>query len=513
MIELSLILVCSIVQTQDLSEQILVSVVMSIYNTGRYLQESINSLIYQTLDFEKHIQLILVNDGSNDFSETICLHYQAKYPNNIVYKYQDNKGPSAARNLGLQFAKGLFINFLDSDDKWDPDALKILVSFIKNTDNVSIVTGRMQLFEAETGYHILDYKFSSTRVVDLQVDYDNIQLSAATCLIKRESLKGLAFCEQLRHQEDAHLINRILLNNSKIGIVKEALYYCRRRKDHSSSVQTSSYSRSYYLDSPQYFAKDLISVCCTKLGRVPLFIQYVIMYDLQWKLHGGIPSILSESEYVYFLVLITDILKDIEPSIIIQQKYLTMEEKIACLSQRAGYDIRPLFVFRNNCYYLCDTVIIDSSKTGNFITWLSVHITQDNIHLLGRDECLLDRDSYSYILKTSTKIISPTYRDYPEANKYTIFGLFQKGRTVAFSFPVPEKDEEICLFVRYSNHEYQIPFSFTSSHRFSRLVRNQLYSNGYTIGVDSIGNLNIQSFKLGFYLRTAFQCFWRMLTA
>ena len=58
------------------------SVIMAVYNTGGFLDESIGSLIKQTIGFEK-IQLILINDGSYDNSEEICLKYKKKYPNNI----------------------------------------------------------------------------------------------------------------------------------------------------------------------------------------------------------------------------------------------------------------------------------------------------------------------------------------------------------------------------------------------------------------------------------------------
>jgi glycosyltransferase involved in cell wall biosynthesis len=62
------------------SKCFLFSVIISIYNTGRYLDDAIGSLINQTIDF-KNIQVILVNDGSEDQTEEICLKYQKKYKN------------------------------------------------------------------------------------------------------------------------------------------------------------------------------------------------------------------------------------------------------------------------------------------------------------------------------------------------------------------------------------------------------------------------------------------------
>ena len=65
----------------------LFSVIMPVYNTEEYLEEAIQSVIEQTIGFEENIQLILINDGSTDNSESICKKYQKKYKNNIIYNY------------------------------------------------------------------------------------------------------------------------------------------------------------------------------------------------------------------------------------------------------------------------------------------------------------------------------------------------------------------------------------------------------------------------------------------
>ena len=93
------------------------SVVIPIYNVEKYLEETIESVVNQSIGFKKNIQMILVNDGSPDNCEDICLKYKQKYPQNIIYIKQENQGVSAARNNGKKFAEGKYINFIDSDDK------------------------------------------------------------------------------------------------------------------------------------------------------------------------------------------------------------------------------------------------------------------------------------------------------------------------------------------------------------------------------------------------------------
>lgn len=100
------------------------SIVMPVYNVEEYLRESIDSVINQSIGFSDNIQLILINDGSPDNADEICLEYKGKFPDNIIYINKENEGVSVARNIGLDEAKGKYINFLDSDDYLDSDALK-----------------------------------------------------------------------------------------------------------------------------------------------------------------------------------------------------------------------------------------------------------------------------------------------------------------------------------------------------------------------------------------------------
>lgn len=89
-----------------------ISIIVPIYNEAVWLNRCIDSILNQTYqDFE----LLLINDGSSDESEEICLSYM-KIDDKIHYIYQENKGISAARNLGLNQARGEYITFIDADD-------------------------------------------------------------------------------------------------------------------------------------------------------------------------------------------------------------------------------------------------------------------------------------------------------------------------------------------------------------------------------------------------------------
>lgn len=104
-----------------------ISVIVPVYNVLPYLRRCINSLIEQTYS---NLEIILVDDGSTDGSETICDEYVAGH-SNIIVIHQKNSGQAAARNLGIETAAGEWIGFLDSDDWIEPEMYETLINLAK----------------------------------------------------------------------------------------------------------------------------------------------------------------------------------------------------------------------------------------------------------------------------------------------------------------------------------------------------------------------------------------------
>ena len=95
------------------------SVIIPVYNVEEYLVETLDSVVNQTMD---NYEIILVNDGSTDNSQSIIDDYAKRYEN-IVSIYQENSGPGKARNKGIDVSRGEYIIFVDSDDIIPRDAL------------------------------------------------------------------------------------------------------------------------------------------------------------------------------------------------------------------------------------------------------------------------------------------------------------------------------------------------------------------------------------------------------
>lgn len=106
----------------------LVSVIMPIYNTERYLEETLNSIFEQSY---KNIEIVLVDDCSKDRSAEIIADLMKTHPEIVYYLQERNMGAGAARNKSLELAKGQYVAFLDSDDTWKNDKIERQLSLMK----------------------------------------------------------------------------------------------------------------------------------------------------------------------------------------------------------------------------------------------------------------------------------------------------------------------------------------------------------------------------------------------
>lgn len=117
------------------TEKALISICVPIYNTRKYLTRCIKSLLAQTY---QNLEIILVDDGSTDQSDLICDEY-AKLDSRVIVKHKPNGGEASARNAALAAASGEYVMFIDSDDEYLPNAVRLLVDGIaKNNADLAI---------------------------------------------------------------------------------------------------------------------------------------------------------------------------------------------------------------------------------------------------------------------------------------------------------------------------------------------------------------------------------------
>ena len=456
------------------------SVIIAIYNTGRYLDQSIGSLLKQTIGYEE-IQIILINDGSTDNSEEICLKYKKLYPDNIIYLKTHNNGVSKARNIGILLAKGDFINFLDPDDYWDSKAFEYVFSFFQLNNQINFISGRLKFFEARNDYHPLDYKFYKTRIVNLTEEYNCIQSSSSTSFFRSSYIVGKKFPEGILSGEDTRFVNELLLKNPIMGLVREAIYFCRKREDFTSRTQAQKKDLEFYFSTVKNVSEYLIDESIKRYSKILPFIQYYLAYDVLFRIETLSFKYLNSSNYIKYCILIENLLKKIDDKYIIEQKYINNKFKFVALSRKYNKDMRYEIIFENGTLKYSDQILINLMNFRKVIIWKKIIIGDNKLHLEGEDNLWIPKDQYFYFCTFGNNNFFPKIENYSKNDFYSLFGLVDKGKIIIFDIPLENIEKQtIYIYISINNNNYEI---FPIPGYFTNLP---LINNGYYVSSNYI---------------------------
>lgn len=306
------------------------SIIMSVYNVEKYIDDAVNSIVNQTLNFKENVEIIFVNDGSIDESLKKCEKFKDLYGDNVKIITQKNSGLAIARLNGYSHSSGELVNFMDPDDILSPETLENVSQFYeKNRNKIDVVAIPIYMFQDRTGPHPLNAKFSKgTRIVDLNDEYNVFQLSMATAFFQRNALRELSADPRIVVAEDAKEIIKILNKKKTLGLVKEAKYNYRIRSN--SLITTSQSKKAWYIDHLKYFFKETVDFFLKEQKNLPKFVQYTLLYELSSKFKQYRPKegILSESELKEYQDLLFSSVIYFDNDVICNHQYLPLEHKI-----------------------------------------------------------------------------------------------------------------------------------------------------------------------------------------
>lgn len=217
-----------------------VSIIVPNYNTERYIEECLLSLINQTY---KNCEIIIVDDCSTDKSIDICVSFEQRFSNVKLIKHKINKGIEQTRNDGINEASGEWIIFLDSDDTLELNAIELLLN-INEFNNVDIIYFAFALVNNNEIFQEIHCKIESKKYNSFEFFnnlFSNIPISIISCIgnkLYRSSLikkNNIAFDIKYKYNEDLVFAINMLQVANRIGYVDRALYKYLKRTDNSSS--------------------------------------------------------------------------------------------------------------------------------------------------------------------------------------------------------------------------------------------------------------------------------------
>lgn len=236
----------------------LVSVIIPVYNGESYIQKCIESLLKQTY---VNIEIIIIDDGSKDATANICQKLAAQ-DSRIIFLVQKNKGVSAARNKGLEVAKGEYVCFVDSDDYVDTSFVESHIKMIKSDPQIDIsVCGFVDEKNDGTIIHQSEieksyvYSVSSFRQSDFvpyvcwQIMFRRIRLDCGN--------KKIRFETNISIKEDMLFLYELMMNSNKVIINPTVLYHSVHRDNSLSHKVLSKDGINQYLTCLDSFGKIL----------------------------------------------------------------------------------------------------------------------------------------------------------------------------------------------------------------------------------------------------------------
>lgn len=227
----------------SLNDMPIITIVIPVHNRESLLPETLNSVQMQTFtDWE----CIIVDDHSQDKSFDVAARYAKKDSRFIAVRLPDNKRfPSAARNYGLSLSRGDYVSFLDSDDLFLPEKLKLQIEEFERDKSLDMVTCRHSIFQDDCRSEIRKLKFAGKPYWLDVVWYQNYDgrygglWCANSPLWKKSALELIgAWDEELTDWEDVEISIRAILANLNISRVEKSLVMVREGKYQKLSATT-----------------------------------------------------------------------------------------------------------------------------------------------------------------------------------------------------------------------------------------------------------------------------------
>lgn len=209
----------------------LISIIVPVYNTEKYLERCVNSLIHQTY---QNIEIILVNDGSTDNSQSICEKFAGKN-RRIHLINQKNGGSSIARNTGLINAKGNIISFVDSDDHLDLDMYRKMLTKLNEH--------KLDVVEIERNSESDKKKFDDSFTIEDRITafariIQTTSFQVWKRIYRRSLIDQMMFIPNIIHQDVFFTID-VINKVEKVGFLNTPLYNYNRE---SIGIIRSNYS-------------------------------------------------------------------------------------------------------------------------------------------------------------------------------------------------------------------------------------------------------------------------------
>lgn len=235
-----------------------ISVIVPVYNSESSIKTCIDSILGQTVPV---YEIIVVNDGSNDKTEVVLMEYSLNRKVRIIN--QENGGPAKARNTGIRVSSGDWIAFIDADDRWLPEKIKMQIEVIRMFPDIPLIG---------TKFFNRTIKNSTNRYEEIsfrKVLFQN-KIYTSTVIVRRDVVTKYMFDERKRYSEDSKLWFLILYKSKGIVINDGLVVYAENKKEFSRNSLSGMLTKMEYNELNNYYF-------LFKNGMLPIYLYIIII--------------------------------------------------------------------------------------------------------------------------------------------------------------------------------------------------------------------------------------------
>ena len=430
------------------------SVIILGYNVESWIEKSVKSVIDQSLDFEKNIELILFNNGSTDNTSEICKKYADLYPDNVKYISKNEHGRNKL-NENLRNLKGKYVFILHPEGYLSRNCLNNVLELFEKHAEIDTITIKPDSFISSANPSFFESKYSTTQVVDLIKKPEFFQPQSRGCFYKKSSFDEVKFPDEINLLEEIAFVNQILINNPKLGICSDCKYFFQTSQEKKGLLSMIPNLKKLVSDE-SYPLKLLIEKCLEKYYYVPKFIQNTILYYLnELILNESIYEKLNKNEIKKINERTKNLLQYIDDENIHNHPQIDIKIKAFLLFLKNDYSYSQKDQVKLNESLKLDTVFIDIYE-----------IIEDKLYILANINSL-SKDEKVNVYVNGKKVETRTL-EFPQRERYYLNEKYLTNHTFEFYLNLDKNKKYEIDFKRDSAEKYHIDFSRPCN--FSKVV-------------------------------------------
>ncbi|MBE6489050.1 MAG: glycosyltransferase [Methanosphaera stadtmanae] len=446
------------------------SIVITITDASINIENTLKSIISQSLNFNDKTEIILVINNQLDDLLVKYNFFKDEYPGNIIILTSNNLKKSYCRNLALKNVRGEYVGFLSNNIIYEENVFQRIKDFFENNPDMDIISINSSN----------DKKDSIDNIINLNINPNNPLLDIECTFIRTSLAKSLKFNEKLYYSSGSLYLNKLLLKTRKYAVLNNVNIVKDDSLDYEDDI-------NYYTTRLINFHMNLINYCISTYDEVPPFIQVALVKDLEKMLFIEELTVYSIDEDIkYFWCTVKKIFSHIDEDVL--KNYYNINFRILPFMMYLKNDSYKIDINENEVKLITNEYLIDSLTHHRL--WLdNITIRKDYLILTGLFLTNFYIESYDiYVVINNSKKIKTKYMYYPQDERKTLKFLSQEWR-FSYNFEVKleltnnEEITDIQFIVEYK--ENNNTFTFTPELAYREITGFNTINN-YLIKKDHI---------------------------